>query len=327
MKAISIERFGGPDVLQLIDLPTPQPGRGQIRIRIYSAGVNFAETLMRRDQYAMTPPLPSILGSEAAGVVDALGEDVVQFRVGQRVAVPMFAAGAFFGGYAEYTVIDAAWAVPLPDAVSFDVAVALMVQGLTALHLVRRTAPAGKTVLISAAAGGVGSLLIQLARRESANRIIAAASTPAKRSLALSLGADAAVDYTQAGWQQDCTPDVVYESVGGDITMQALGALAPGGNIVIFGALNIQQFQLGVPDLLGLIFKNQSVTGFALVPLLTPENTKADLGALFRLVAAGELMVKIGGTYALADAAKAHRAIETRGTTGKIVLHPAGRHS
>lgn len=327
MKAISIERFGGPDVLQLIDLPTPQPGRGQIRIRIYSAGVNFAETLMRRDQYAMTPPLPSILGSEAAGVVDALGENVVQFRVGQRVAVPMFAAGAFFGGYAEYTVIDAAWAVPLPDAVSLDVAVALMVQGLTALHLVRRTAPAGKTVLISAAAGGVGSLLIQLARRESANRIIAAASTPAKRSLALSLGADAAVDYTQAGWQEDCTPDVVYESVGGDITMQALGALAPGGNIVIFGALNIQQFQLGVPDLLGLIFKNQSVTGFALVPLLTPENTKADLGALFRLVAAGELMVKIGGTYALADAAKAHRAIETRGTTGKIVLHPAGRHS
>lgn len=327
MKAVSIERFGGPDVLQLVDLPTPQPGRGQIRIRIYSAGVNFAETLMRRDQYAMTPPLPSILGSEAAGVVDALGEDVVQFRVGQRVAVPMFAAGAFFGGYAEYTVIDAAWAVPLPDAVSFDVAVALMVQGLTALHLVRRTAPAGKTVLISAAAGGVGSLLIQLARRESANRIIAAASTPTKRSLALSLGADAAVDYTQAGWQEDCTPDVVYESVGGDITMQALGALAPGGNIVIFGALNIQQFQLGVPDLLGLIFKNQSVTGFALVPLLTPENTKADLGALFRLVAAGELMVKIGGTYALADAAKAHRAIETRGTTGKIVLHPAGRHS
>ncbi|KPH80978.1 quinone oxidoreductase family protein [Bosea vaviloviae] len=326
MRAIQLSRFGGPEVLEMVEIQPPTPGAGQILVRIHAAGVNFADTLMRQDRYAMTPPLPSIPGSEYSGTVEAVGPDVSGIVVGERVAAAAFAAGAHFGGYAEYAVIDANYAVPIPGELNFEEATALMVQGLTALHLVRQAPPAGKSILVNAAAGGVGSLLVQLAKRAGAKAIIAAASTPDKRDFARSLGADFVVDYTQPDWAETVRnhvpggPDIIYESVGGDVTKASLRALAPLGRIVIYGALNIQAFQLGVPELLSLIFNNQSLSGMALVPLLTPENLAGDLRELFDLAVKGELKVTVGGSFPLANAGDAHRAIETRATTGKVVL-------
>ena len=327
MNAIVLDRFGDPDTLRLTSVAKPDPRSGQLRLRVNAAGINFADTLMRQDRYAVTPPLPSILGSEAAGVVDALGEGVSGFVPGQRIAAPLFAAGQYYGGYAEYVLIDANYAVPIPAEVSFDTAAALLVQGLSALHLTRQAPPQGRTVLVNAAAGGVGSLLVQLARHAGAARVIAAASTADKLAFARALGADITVNYTDPDWAgqvADATdgvgPDIVYESVGGAICTASLAMLAPKGQIVIYGALNIQEFALGVPDLLAMIFKNQSLTGFALAPLLTPEGLKADLDELFGLVASGALRVTIGGRFGLEAAAEAHRQLEQRETRGKLVL-------
>jgi NADPH:quinone reductase len=330
MKVVQIQKFGGPEVLEVVERPTPAPGPGQVLIRVAAAGVNLSETLMRENRYAMTPDLPAVLGTEAAGAVEALGVGVQGPPPGTRVAAPLFGAGIYFGGYADYVVIDAGLVVPLPGALSFEAATALMIQGLTALYLTRQVPPKGKTVLISAAAGGVGSLLVQLAKRAGAKTVIAAASTPQKLDFARSLGAGAAVNYTQPDWVEQARaaaggpgPDIIYESVGGAVTGQSLDALAPQGQLVIYGALNIQDFHLGVPELLGLIFKNQSVTGFALAPLLTPDSLKSGLTGLFDLTVRGDLQVSIGGAYPLDNVARAHRAIEERRTIGKIVLLPS----
>jgi NADPH2:quinone reductase len=329
MKAIEFSRFGGPEVLEQVEAPTPAPRPGEVLVRIAAVGVNLAETLMRENRYAVTPPLPAVPGSEAAGVVTALGERVDGLAVGQRIAAPLFATGASLGAYAEYAAIPAEFAVRIPDGLSFEQATALMIQGLTALNLVRQAPPAGKAVLVSAAAGGVGSLLLQLAKRAGARLVVAAASSPEKLAFARSLGADVGVNYAQPGWTEalraatDGTgPDLIYESVGGSVTTASLEALAPLGRIVIYGALNIQKFHLGVPELLGLIFKNQSLSGFAFAPLMTVEGLRAGLAELFDLAIRGELIVTIGERFPLSRAADAHRALESRATKGKLVLVP-----
>lgn len=325
MKAVQLNRFGGPDVLDIVDTPTPVAGPGEVLVRVRAAGVNFFEVLMRADRYAVTPDLPMIMGVEAAGVVEAQGDGVAAPPIGTRVAVPLFAAGRG-GGHAEYAAIDAASAVPLPDGLPFEDACALMVQGLTALHLVRRGRPEGRTVLVTAAAGGVGSLLVQLAKRAGARRVIAAASSPAKRDLALALGADAGIDSHGVGWDAALRAategqgvDLAYDIVGGALTKACLDGLAPGGELV-FGALG--RFDLGTAALEGMLAGNQSLRGFALLPLLTPANLKPDLEELFALAACGTLTVVKGGRYPLAAAAEAHRALESRTTTGKVVLLP-----
>lgn len=331
MKAIQISRFGGPEVLETVDAPRPTPGPGQLLVRVRAAGVNFADTLMRADRYAMTPPLPSILGLEVAGVVEAHGEGVDRTAWPQdgRVAASMFAAGMHFGGYAEYVVIDAGFATAIPDGVSFEAADALMVQGLSAHYLLRQAPAAGKTVLINAAAGGVGSFLVQLARRQGAARIIAAASSPEKLAFAGRIGADELVNYSQADWADVVKsasdgrgPDVIYESVGGAIVQDSLAMLAPGGQIAIYGALNIRGFQFGDDELRRMIFMNQSLTGFALAPLLTPDSLKRDLMDLFTLAVDGKLAVTIDSVFPLADASEAHRRLESRRSMGKVILVP-----
>jgi NADPH2:quinone reductase len=327
MKQVQFSRFGGPEVLEVVEKPTPRPGHGQVLIRVEAAGINFADTLMRQNRYAVTPELPAVPGTEVAGVIESVGDGGGRLAAGMRVAAPLFATGAVVGGYADYVVVDADLVVPLPEALSFEAATALMIQGLTALYLTKQIAPAGKIVLVNAAAGGVGSLLIQLAKRGEAKAVIAAASSKDKLDFARSLGADAGVNYTEPDWTDQVRaassgagPDVIYESAGGDVTKGSLAALAQGGELVIYGALNIQAFQFGVPELINLIFKNQSLTGFALPTLLTGSGLKAGLTELFNLAVSGELKVKIGGTHPLESAAEAHRALEGRGTTGKLVL-------
>jgi NADPH2:quinone reductase len=326
MRAVQLSRFGPPDVLEIVEVPTPIPQPGEVLVRVRASGVNFFETLMREDRYAMTPELPMIFGVEVAGVIEALGDGVAASLLGARVAVPMFAVGRGSGGYAERLAIAAESVVPIPDELSFEDATALMVQGLTALHLVRQSPPVGKTVLVNAAAGGVGSLLVQLAKRAGAKLIVATASTNEKLDFARSIGADAGVDYTTSDWVarvRDATggagADIVYELVGGAVTRASLDALAPRGELV-FGALG--RFELDASDLEKMILRNQSLRGFALLPLLTPDVLESSLTELFDLAASGELKVIQGGRYPLDQVAEAHRAIEGRRTTGKVVLVP-----
>jgi len=325
MRAVQLSRFGSPDVLELIETPTPVPQAGEVLIEIHASGVNYFEVLMRQDRYAVTPELPTVFGVETAGTIVRLGEGI-NLPVGSRVAVPLFAFGRYGGGYADYIAVDAGAVIPIPDDLSFEVAVALMVQGLTALHAHRRSPPKDKTVLVTAAAGGVGSLMVQLAKRAGAHQVIAAAGSAAKLDLVRSLGADVGVNYTDAGWSRSVLEvtagrgvDLIYDFVGGVLTTGCIDVLAPSGELV-FGALG--RVGLDSATLETLFARNQSLKGFALLPLLTPDNVRADLAELFTLAASNELKVMIGGRYPLAEVADAHRAIEERRTMGKVVLTP-----
>lgn len=317
VKAIQITRFGGPEVLVLAEVPTPEPGPSQVLIRVGAAGVNFAETLMREDNYVASYALPATPGSEIAGTIVAVGSDVQGLAVGQRVGAVLAAAKTLTGGYAEYAVADAAVTVPLPDALEFDAAAALLVQGLTALYLTREIDPAGRNVLVTAAGGGVGSLLIQLARLAGAKHIVGAASSAEKCAHALAQGADQAVSYDELG---QLSPDLIYDSVGGDILPRCLDILAFKGILVAYGALNLSAFDLGVAELKRMVFGNQSLRGFAFGSLIEHSAMRADLAHLFDLAASGQLRVAIGQRYALEDAAAAHQALADRGTVGKLVL-------
>jgi NADPH2:quinone reductase len=326
MKAVQLTRFGNPEVLEIVDLPVPSPGPGEVQVRIRAAGVNFFETLVRQNRYAVTPQLPTILGVEAAGVVEALGEKVDPSLLHRRVGLPIFAVGRASGGYAQYIAIKASDVVLLPDNLPFEEATALLVQGLSALLLTRHTSPQDKTIAITAAAGGVGSLLIQLAKRAGARSIVALAGTPEKLRLATSLGADFALDYRAPSWLDQLKEstngtgvDIIYDSVGGPLTGALLTALAPLGQL-IFAALS--RCQLTTRDLENMFQQNQSIRGFALLPLLKPATLKEELSSLFNLAQSGDLKVLIGGRYPLENAAEAHRALENRLSAGKVVLIP-----
>jgi NADPH2:quinone reductase len=323
MKAVVLRRFGAPDVLEVADVPQPSPKPGEVLVRVEAAGVNYFETLMREDRYGFSPTLPVVPGVEVAGVVEEVSGDA-SILVGSRVAVPLFAVGAT-GGYAQFVAVDSEAVHPISDDVSCEEAVALMVQGLTALHAVRRADPAGKTILVLAAAGGVGSLIIQLARRRGARKIIAAAGSERKLDVSRALGADAGAIYGDAGWGAAVEAaadgervDIVYDFVGG-FSGGYLPSLGPQGE-VLFGALG--RVDLDHAALNVMVAQNQSLRGIALIPLLTPENLKADLAELFALSAKDEIKAPVGGRYALDDVAAAHRAIETRATTGKVILLP-----
>ncbi len=326
MKVVELSRYGGPDAMRLVEVPDPRPRAGEAVVRVCAAGVNFADTLMRQGRYAINPPLPTVLGSEAAGVVEALGEDVAGPAVGTRVAAPIFAAGILTGGYAERVVLPAALLTPLPDAVGFEEAAALQVQGLTAAYLLKQVPVEGRRVLVHSAAGGVGSLLVQLAKLAGARQVVAAAGTPQKRALARSLGADAEVDYTDPAWPEAVRSatdgagvDVVFDA--GSLTpAPSLEVLAFGGQMVVYGSLSLQTFALGPAEIGGLVFKNGSLRGFALPTLLTPEGLHTELAKLFDLLIRGAIQVVRGGDYPLERAADAHRALESRSTVGKLVL-------
>ncbi|HEY3018728.1 MAG TPA: NADPH:quinone oxidoreductase family protein, partial [Solirubrobacteraceae bacterium] len=254
MRAIQIEEFGGPEVLQLVDAPKPEPGPGEVLVRVARAGVNFADTHQRQDQYVAKQTLPMIPGSEVAGVREDTGERVL--------------ALCGHGGYAEYATAPAALTFPIPDGVDDGTALALLVQGLTAWHLYRTAGRVahGDTVVVHSAAGGVGSLALQLGRGMGAGRVIATATSEEKRALALELGADAAVDGGPDGLRDrlieanDGEPvDVVFEMAGGLIFEESMAALAPFGRLVVYGIASREQNTVKTGRLMR---RSQAVVGF-----------------------------------------------------------------
>lgn len=325
MKQIVVNEFGGPDQLQLHDVPMPVVGDGQIAIKVAAIGVNFSDSMQRRNQYVFPVSLPYLPGYEVAGTVTGLGKGVESLAIGDRV-VAMLPNG---GGYAEYAVADAFMAAVLPPTISFEESLALQVQGLTAYLMLKDGAKlrAGQTIVVHAAAGGVGTLLVQIAREMGARTIIATASTAGKLALAQSMGADVLIDYTKPDWPQkviDATggkgAEVIIDSTGGDILRNSVQCLAPFGKLISFG--NPTGGSTAI-DAFALVNHNQILQGFGLASYFEkPALMGEAYQYLFSQTAAGKLKVHIGQTFPLHDAAEAHRQMEGRKTTGKIALIP-----
>ncbi len=321
MKAIRVHSYGGPEVLKYEEVPTPKPGPGEARVKIEAAGVNYIDIYHRTGLYPSQ--LPFIPGMEGAGIVDEVGSGVSEIRVGDRVAYAMQQ-----GSYAEYAILPAWKLVPLPDNLSTQSAAAAMLQGMTAHYLTHSTYPlkAGDTVLIHAAAGGVGLLLIQMAKRRGA-KVFGTVSTEEKASLAKEAGADEVILYTQSDFEEEIKKltngqgvEVVYDSVGKTTFDKSLNCLKPRGYLALFG-----QSSGPVPPVDLRILAKGSY--FLTRPTLSHyAANRAELleraGDLFRWITSGELKLRIDHTYPLAEADKAHQALEGRKTSGKLLLIP-----
>ena len=315
MRAIQITEFGGPEVLRLVELPDPVAKPGQLLIDVAAVGVNYADTHSVEDSYLSRSTLPMVPGGEVVG----------RTADGRRVV-----ALTATGGYAEKAVAWENMATEVPDAVSDGAALALVVQGLTAWHLLRtagRMAP-GETVVVHAAAGGTGSLAVQLARRFGAGRIIATASSKEKRDLALELGADVAVEAGAEGLKERLVEanggakvDLVLEMTGGPVFDASLAALAPFGRLVTYGMASRTEPR---PVAAGkLMAHSTAVVGFWLMHCVGKPALHAEpMAELLRMVAAGELNPLVGEAYPMSEAARAHTELRARRTTGKLVLDP-----
>lgn len=322
MQAIRVNQYGGPDALQLEEIPTPKPGPGQVRVRLEAIGVNFIDVYHRIGAYPSD--LPITPGREGAGIVDALGSDVEGFNEGDRVAFAMTPAT-----YAQYALINANMLAPVPDGVSGAQAAAVMLQGMTAHYLVTDTfdLQEGQTCLVHAAAGGVGHLLVQLAKIRGA-RVIGTASTEEKIAFAKEMGADEMIQYTDADFLEETMRltggrgvDVVYESVGKDTFMHSMRALRPRGYLVLYGQSSGAVEPLD-PQLLnrhGSLFLTRPTLGHYIADRQELLGRARDL---FNWINEGRLHVRIDKTYPLADAPAAHRYLEGRNTRGKILLLP-----
>ena len=313
MRAVQITEFGGPEVLTLTDLADPVAGGDFEVLTVDSAGVNFADTHQVEDSYLSSTTLPLVPGSEVVG----------RLPDGTRVA-----AFAIAGGYAEKALVHPAMTFPLPDAISDGQALALMVQGLTAWHLLRTSthlAP-GESVVVHAAAGGVGTLAVQLAKAWGAGTVIGVASSPEKRQLAADLGADVTVDAGEADLKAALVAanggrkvDVVLEMVGGSTFDASLAALAPFGRLATFGMASRTP---STPVTSGeLMSRSRAVIGFWLAHCFDrPTMLQPPLAELLAMVQAGTLTPVVGGTYPLSEAHRAHEDLRSRASQGKLVL-------
>jgi NADPH:quinone reductase len=322
MKAVRMHGFGGPDVLSLDDVDVPEPGAGELLVEVAAVAVTYGDVMKRSGAFGHELPLPAGLGLEIAGTVAAMGPDVA----GPSVGMPVLAWVE--SGYAEYAVAPAAAVVPLPDGVDLRSAAVLAVKGITAYQTLRSTGglQPGGSVLVHAAAGGVGSLAIQLARLLGAEIVIGTASSPAKLDYVRELGT-IAIDYTVDEWPEQVLKangghgvDLVLDSVGGTIARQSFDCLAPFGRMVSFGAAGGSPVEVNA---MSLMAQNQSVAGYSLRgPLLRPEPVTTDIRVLLDHLAAGRLDATIGAALPLAQAAEAHRAISERRTVGSTLLLP-----
>jgi len=322
MKAIQVKQPGGPEVMEQVDLPVPQPKPNEAVVKIQAAGVNFIDVYNREGRY--TVPLPFVLGQEAAGVVSAVGSEVREVAVGDRVAYTMA-----LGSYAEYAAVPAARLVKIPAGVGEREAAAAMLQGMTAHYLSHDTYPLkrGETALIHAAAGGVGLLLVQMAHHIGA-RIIATVSTDEKAKLAREAGADEIILYTQSDFEAETKRltggkgvDVVYDSVGKTTFEKGLNVLRPRGMMALYGGSSgaVPLFDPIVLTQKGSLFLTRPSLGHYII---SAQELQQRAAAVFSMVRGGKLKLRIEHVYPLAQVQQAHRDLEGRKTTGKLLLLP-----
>ncbi len=322
MKAIRIHETGGPEVLRYEEAPTPEPAEGEVRVKIAAAGVNFIDIYHRTGLYPL--PLPATPGMEAAGVVDAVGEKVTEFKVGDHVAF-----SSQLGAYAEFCVVPESKLVPVPAGLDLASAAAVMLQGMTAHYLTHSTYPlkAGDTAFVHAAAGGVGLLLVQLCKMLGAT-VIGTVSTEEKAKLARQAGADNIILYTQTDFEEETNRltngqgvEVVYESVGEATFDKSLNILKSRGYMVLFGQSSgkVPPIDLQILNSKGSLF----VTRPSLFHYIAARDELLQrAGDLFNWLASGELKVRIDRQLPLAEAAEAHRLLAGRQTAGKLLLMP-----
>jgi NADPH2:quinone reductase len=314
MKAVQQTQFGGPEVLALVDLPEPEAGPGQVRIRVTHAGMNFADTHQRENKYVQKADLPFVPGSEVAGVREDTGERVVALTGGR-------------GGYAEVAVVEEGMCLPLPEGLDEGTALAMVIQGATAWHLLRTAAhvAAGESVVVVGASGGTGSLCVQLAKAFGAGRVIATASSQDKRELALDLGADAAIDGDAEGLTGRVLEanggepvDVVLEMAGGAVFDALLAAVAPFGRMVAYGIATKEQNEIRT----GKLLRRSISVGSLWIGHVTerPEMYREALEDCFARARRGELRVHVGRTYPLSEARQAQEDLAARRTSGKLLL-------
>ena len=322
MKVIQVQQTGGADAMKLVSVPTPRPGPHQALVRIVASGVNFIDVYFRSGLYKAD--LPITLGSEGAGTVEAVGPEVMDIAVGDRVAYAMVR-----GSYAEFALVPAAQLVKIPQGVDFSDAAAAMLQGMTAHYLTHSTFPlqSGNVCLVHAAAGGTGRLIAQTARLRGA-RVLGTVSTPEKAAVAREAGVDAAILYTETDFEAEVKRltdgagvHVVYDSVGRTTFDKSLACLRPRGMLVLFGQSSgpVAPIDPQVLNTRGSVFLARPSLAHH---LLTRDELMWRGGDVLNLVAAGDLRLRIDATYPLADAGRAHQDLESRRTTGKLLLMP-----
>ncbi len=322
MKAIQVKQPGGPEALELGELPVPEPKASEAVVKLAASGVNFIDVYQREGRYKV--PLPFVLGQEGAGVVTAIGAGVKSVKKGDRVAWT-----GVLGGYAEYAAVPADRLVAIPTGVTDSQAAAAMLQGMTAHYLCHDTYPLkrGETALVHAAAGGVGLLLVQMAHDIGA-RVLATVSTEEKAKLAREAGADEIIFYTKSDFEAETKRltngqgvHVVYDSVGKTTFEKGLNVLRPRGFMVLFGGSSgaVPPFDLIALSQKGSLYVTRPTLGHYIA---TREELMARSSAVFGMITSGKLKLRIEHTYPLAEAQQAHRDLEGRKTTGKLLLMP-----
>lgn len=324
MRAIQFQEYGESDKLQVIELDKQSPQGKQVLIRVEAIGINFADILRRRGAYLEPTPLPFIPGYEVAGVVEEVGSES-SYKAGERVVALLLEGGA----YAEYVTVHEERVTRIPDEISFEEAAATPLQGLTVYFMLKKMARMkdGDAVLVHAAAGGVGTIAVQLAKLLGAGKVIATASTEEKLQLAESLGADALVNYTEDSWKDKVLEatdgrgaDIILEMVGDDIFYQSLKCLAPFGRLIVFGRASRKETLF---DPRKLMNRNQTVSGFFLGDWKDYQANNKGISLLFDYIREGKLKISIGGVYPLHEVGKVQDLIENRKTHGKIILKPS----
>lgn len=325
MKAIQIEALGGPEVMQVVDVPVPEPGPKQVRVKVEAVGLNYSDIMIREGKYLSRTQLPQIMGREFAGVIDSVGDAVRGFQPGQRVYGTINS-----GALAEYALCHAAALLPLPDGLSSEMAVALIVQGVTALHCLddHGGLKPGETVLIHAAAGGVGTLAIQMAKQLGAGKIIGTASSDTKCNTILELGAEA-VNYSSPDWVEEVLrltdgrgADLILESVGGDVFWRSYrDLLAFAGRIVVVGIASGEINEVRTNEILR---RNKTIIGYFLAEYFekAPEKVLPAVMRVLEMVNSGAVKPVIGATFPLEQAVDAFNFMQNRQNIGKVVIKP-----
>lgn len=327
MRAIQLDNFGEPTELKLVDIPKPEISSNEALIKVSEIGINYHETLQRRGYYpGPALPLPAILGSEVIGTVEQISPEVKNIEVGSRVAVPLFAIQST-GGYAEYVKIPANFLVSIPDAINNSQALSVILQGLVAYFLLKENLVKNKTVLITAAAGGVGSLLIELAKIQGASKVIGVVGSEEKIEYIKNKGADYGVNYKETNWKHQLDEiskinpiDVVFDSVGGENAQTILQNLSTFGTFISYGAASGVLPELKVGDVGHFIHYSQSFKGFALFNFLNETSIKEGLSYLYKLIEDGKLKPTIDHVYKFEDMVNVHTLLQQNKTTGKVIV-------